>query len=264
MDIVREIVLGLMQGLTEFIPVSSSGHLVIGQHFFDGSSEHLFLEWINIGTLLALLVYFRRRIISIARDIIVNKKFRLARNIFITVLPAGLVGFFAADIIATASFFGSITTVLVALVTVGVLMVLLDRVPKASAVDSGEELPAARALAIGVAQVFALIPGVSRSGSTIIMGRLMGLPATMAAEYSFLAAIPIMCGVTLKLLLSTPDMRYFTDNLEPLLVSNFIAFISGLFAIRFLLGYLSSHSLAVFGWYRIGLAAIVATVLLVQ
>lgn len=264
MDIVREVVLGLMQGLTEFIPVSSSGHLVIGQHFIDGSSEHLFLAWINAGTLLALLVYFRRRIMAILHDIIINKKYRLARNILITALPAGLVGFFAADIIATASFFSSIITVSGALAAIGVVMVILDRLPKASAVESGEELTAFRALAVGVAQVFALIPGVSRSGSTIIAGRLVGLPAEMAAEYSFLAAIPVMCGVTLKLLFNAPDMQYFTDNLEALMVGNIVAFASGLLAIGFLMRYLSSHSLAVFGWYRIGLAAIVVTVLLVQ
>ena len=113
-------------------------------------------------------------------------------------------------------------------------------------------------------QVFALIPGVSRSGSTIIAGRLMGLPSAGAAEYSFLASIPIMCGVTLKLLLGSDDRQYFLDNLEPLLVGNLVAFVSGLIAVGFLMRYLASHSLALFGWYRIGLAAIVALILLVQ
>ena len=108
MDMIEMLVLGILQGLTEFIPVSSSGHLVIGQYFFNGSSERLFLEWINIGTLAALLIYFRKRILSIATDVVVHRRYRLARNILITAVPAGLIGFLSADFIASADFFGSI------------------------------------------------------------------------------------------------------------------------------------------------------------
>lgn len=261
---IEVIILGLLQGLTEFIPVSSSGHLVIGQYFFDGSSDHLFLEWINIGTLLALLVYFRHRISSIAKNIIVNKKYRLARNICITALPAGAIGFFAGDFIAQAGFFGSILTVLCSLVIVGVIMIFLDHIPKASSVPNGEELTISRALFIGLLQVFALIPGVSRSGSTIIAGRLMGLKPSAAAEYSFLASIPIMCGVTLKLLASSDDRQYLFDHLQPLLIGNAVAFVSGIIAVGFLMRYLSNHSLALFGWYRIALAVVVGVVVLLQ
>lgn len=264
MDMIETIVLGLLQGLTEFIPVSSSGHLVVGQYFFSGSSSHYFLAWINIGTLLALMVYFRQRLLSIATDVIVRKKYRLARNILVTALPAGLVGLFAGDFIASTDFFGNITVVLVMLVVVGVVMIVLDRLPKASVVADGEKLTVVRALVIGLVQIFALIPGVSRSGSTIITGRLMGLSAEKAAEYSFLASLPIMGGVALKLLLGSDERAYLMDNFVPLLIGNTVAFVSGLLAVGFLLRYLSTHSLAVFGWYRIGLAAVVALVLLVQ
>lgn len=263
-QILEVIILGLIQGLTEFIPVSSSGHLVIAQYFFDGSSDHLFLEWINIGTLLALLIYFRERIISIARDVLIGKKYRLGRNIIVTALPAGIVGFLAADFIANTTFFGSMVTVLIASVVVGVVMILLERLPKAAEVADGERLSVSKALLIGVVQVLALIPGVSRSGSTIIAGRLMGLPPAAAAEYSFLASIPIMCGVTLKLLLSSDNREYFMAHLGPLLIGNLVAFIFGLIAVGFLMRYLSEHSLAIFGWYRLGLAAIITVVLLVQ
>lgn len=244
--------------------MSSSGHLVIGQYFFDGSSEHLFLEWINIGTFLALLAYFRRRIIDILRDVLVKKNYSLGCNILITALPAGAVGFFASDFIAETDFFNSVATVLATLSIVGAIMVLLERLPKASSVARLEQLTPARALVIGVLQVFALIPGVSRSGSTIIAGRLMGLRPAMAAEYSFLASIPIMAGVMLKLALGSEERQYFMANLEPLVIGNIVAFISGMVAIGFLMRYLGNHSLAVFGWYRIGLAAIVALVILLQ
>ena len=264
MGIVEEIILGLSQGLTEFIPVSSSGHLVLLQSLFFGSSEHLFIEFINIGTVLALLVYFRRRIMGILRDIVVDRNSTLARNLIITSIPAGVIGLLLSDFIESAAFFGSPVVVASTLATVGVIMILLERLPKASSRKNGEALEWWRALAVGAVQVLSLIPGVSRSGSTIIAGRLMGLSAAAAAEYSFLASLPIMLGVTAKLFLQADDRAYFIDHWQMLALSNAVAFVSGLVAIGFLMNYLSRHTLAVFGWYRIGLAAIVALVLLVQ
>ncbi len=262
MNIIEVIILGIVQGLTEFIPVSSSGHLVIAQELLGYESDHLLLEAINIGTFLALLVYFWPRIIKILRDIFVNKKYTLARNILLTSVPAGAIGFIASDFIATAPFFGSLTVVMVTLALVGALMIVLEKLPKRSAVRDGEALTAPRALTIGIAQMVALIPGVSRSGSTIITGRLMGLGAKEAAEYSFLASLPIMAGVTLKVFLENGD--YLAANAGNLIVGNIAAFVSGIAAVHFLLKFLSRHGLAVFGWYRVILAAIIAVWLLVQ
>ena len=264
MSILEAIILGLVQGLTEFIPVSSSGHLVIFQHLFSGASNHLFLEYINIGTMLALLVYYHRRIAGIVRDIFVHKNSQLARNILITAVPAGAIGYFMADFIGSSAFFGSLVTVTVTLAVVGVVMVVLEKLPKASPVEDGSKLSKTRALAIGLVQVIALIPGVSRSGSTIIAGRLSGLGAREAAEYSFLASLPIMVGVTVKLFIDGGSIDYFVANAWALVIGNAIAFISGLLAVGFLIKYLERHGLALFGWYRIGLAAVLAVVLLVQ
>lgn len=260
MDIFQTVILGLIQGLTEFIPVSSSGHLVIAQVFLSGASDHLFLEFINIGTFLALLVYFRKKIIDIFRDIFARRRYRLALNIIITAVPAGAIGFLMSDFIDSSAFFGSLVVVAVTLFTVGVIMVILEKLPKASATKDGESLTKWRALCIGLTQVLALIPGVSRSGSTIIAGRLSGLSPAAAAEYSFLASLPIMLGVTLKTLVS--DKTYLMENLVPLIVGNLAAFVAGMLAVGFLLRYLSGHSLAIFGWYRIGLSAVVVLVLL--
>lgn len=256
------VILGLIQGLTEFIPISSSGHLVIAQTFMSGASDHLFLEFINIGTMLALLVFFRKRIWHIITDVFVNKNFVLARNILLTAIPAGLVGFALAGFIERTPFFTSAVVVVFTLAIVGAVMVVLEKLPKLSPVKNGEKLPWWRALIIGGAQVLALIPGTSRSGSTIIAGRLMGLSPAEAAEYSFLASLPIMMGVTLKVLLTDTD--YLVAHAGTLVVSNLAAFVSGLFAVGFLMRYLSKHSLAVFGWYRIGLAVVLATILLIQ
>ncbi len=262
MTIIESIILGLIQGLTEFIPISSSGHLVIAQYFLSGASDHLFLEWINIGTMLALFVYFRLRIKTIIGDIFVRKKYRLLRNILITSVPAGAVGYLAADAIGRNPFFGSVEVVAVMALVVGIIMIVLERLPKLSAKKDGEALTVPRALAIGVAQMIALIPGTSRSGATIIAGRLSGLSAKEAAEYSFLASLPIMAGVTLKVIVQ--DSAYFMTHVDTLLIGNIAAFVSGLWAVGFLMRYLSTHSLAAFGWYRVGLALVLAVILLVQ
>jgi undecaprenyl-diphosphatase len=264
MNIIETVTLGLTQGLTEFIPISSSGHLVIVQQLFSSASDHTFLEFINIGTLLALLVYFWKRIVAICQDVFVKKNYILARNILITAIPAGGVGFFLSDFIDASPFFGSLVVVTCTLAIVGVIMVVVEKLPKASPVENGEELSPLRAFIIGIVQMFALIPGVSRSGSTIITGRLMGLNSAAAAEYSFLASLPIMIGVTLKVFVKSSDRAYFFDHLPMLALSNLVAFVSGLIAVGFLMRYLAHHSLAVFGWYRIGLAAVLAVVLLVQ
>jgi undecaprenyl-diphosphatase len=264
MNVFETIILGLIQGLTEFIPISSSGHLVIAQQLFGGGSDHLFLEFINIGTVLALIVFFRKRIADIIKDVIVHKNYTLARNIIITAVPAGIVGYLLAGFIESSSFFGSLLTVTITLAVVGAIMIIIDKLPHASSVEDGAKLPASRALIIGLVQMFALVPGVSRSGSTIIAGRLMGLSSAPAAEYSFLASLPIMLGVTLKVFVTSSDRAYFMEHLPMLLLSNTFAFVSGVLAIGFLLKYLARHGLALFGWYRVGLAGILAIYLLLQ
>ena len=264
MSILEAVILGLIQGLTEFIPISSSGHLVLAQTFLSGASDHLFLEWINLGTVLALLIFFRARIWRILTDIFRERDYRLAGNVVVAMLPAGLVGFALADFIEGNPFFGSAWTVVVTLLLVGAVMVVLERLPKASPVSEEAALPPKRALDIGLAQFLALIPGVSRSGSTIITGRLMGLNAAAAAEFSFLVSIPIMLGVLLKLTVKSADRAYFMAHADTLLLANFFALVSGLLAVGFLMRYLSKHGLAVFGWYRIALAMIITVILLVQ
>lgn len=264
MNIFEGVLLGLIQGLTEFIPVSSSGHLVIVQNFLSGASDHLFLEWIDLGTFLALAIYFRHRLAGIFHDIFVRRNYRLARNVLLTAAPAGFIGLIFSRSIEEKPFFGSIVTVVVALAAVGVVMILVDRLPKKPHVKDGDHLSASRALFIGVLQIFAFIPGVSRSGSTIIAGRLMGLDAAKAAEYSFLASLPIIGAVLLKLIVTDSGRQYYLDNALVLTISNLVAFVVGLFAVKFMLDYLSKHGLAAFGWYRIVLAAVVVFVILLQ
>ncbi len=264
MTIFESIVLGVVQGLTEFIPVSSSGHLVILQELLSGASEHLFLESINIGTVLALLIFFRKKLITLIRDTVMHRRYTMLRNILLTSMPVGIAGLFLADYIAANTFFSSLTVVMVMLASVGVLMIVIERLPHLSLQVDGSEMGWRRALVIGIIQVFALIPGVSRSGSTIIAGRLMGLSPAAAAEYSFLASLPIMIAVTLKLFVRSSDRCYLMEHLGVLVVGNIAAFVVGILAIKFLMDYLQHNTLALFGWYRLALAAVIALILLLQ
>lgn len=266
MDIFQSILLGFVQGLTEFIPVSSSGHLELIQQLFGFASEnfHLFLEFINLGTLLALLIYFRKRIWRIIKDIFIEKNYKLALNLLITSIPAGIIGLILSGFIEEQSFFSSLYTVCGAMGIVGLIMVAIDQLPHMSKLKDENELTPARALIIGLLQTFALIPGVSRSGSTIIAGRLVGMDSESSAEYSFLASIPIMAAVCLRMFLSSTGRAYFTANLGPLLLGNLVAFVVGLIALRFLLAYLKKpKSLQSFGKYRIVVACLVIGTMLI-
>lgn len=256
MNILESTVLGLVQGITEFIPVSSSGHLEITQRILGagGRAEdfHFFLELINFGTLFALLFYYRQTIWEILQRVFVKKDYKLALNILITSIPAGIIGLVLSKVIEKMPFFSSLTTIGFAMGFVGLIMIFVNKLPHLSKLKDENELTPGRALAIGLAQTFALIPGVSRSGSTIITGRVMGLDSKSAAKYSFLASLPIMIAVCGKSLLSSSSRAYITSNLGMLLLSNLVAFVSGLIALQIVMKYFKKeNSIPSFGVYRV-------------
>lgn len=256
MNILESTVLGLVQGITEFIPVSSSGHLEITQRILGagGRAEdfHFFLELINFGTLFALLFYYRQTIWEILQRVFMKKDYKLALNILITSIPAGIIGLVLSKVIEKLPFFSSLTTIGFAMGFVGLIMIFVNKLPHLSKLKDENELTPGRALAIGLAQTFALIPGVSRSGSTIITGRVMGLDSKSAAKYSFLASLPIMIAVCGKSLLSSSSRAYITSNLGMLLLSNLVAFVSGLIALQIVMKYFKKEkSIPSFGIYRV-------------
>lgn len=256
----QSVTLGLTQGITEFIPVSSSGHLEVAQQVLGGRTPdfHLFLEFINLGTLLALLIFYRKRIWQILVDIFKNHNIKLALNVIITTIPAVIAGLLLSDLIESNWFFSNMVVIACAMMLIGIAMVAIDRLPKMSKVKDENHLSKPRALIIGLAQCVALIPGTSRSGSTIVAGRLTGLDSKSAADYSFLCSIPIMFGVMAKSLISSSSRAYIAANLPMLALSNLVAFVSGLIAIHFVMKYLrKKNSLRPFGIYRIVLALII-------
>lgn len=256
---IETLILGAVQGLTEFIPVSSSGHLVVlGDVFRDHNNLHLLVQALDFGTVLALIIFFRHRIADLFRQVFVKRDYKLFRNLIITAFPVCLVGLILHKLIEHSDFFTSATVVAIAMGLIGILMIILDKLPHRSSVADGHELTPLRALVIGLAQCCALIPGVSRSGSTIVAGEFMGLNSKAAAEYSFMASLPVMLALVAKLIVG--DHSYLIQAWPIVLLGNIAAFIFGIAAIKFLLNYLSRHGVKAFGYYRVILAAIIVVV----
>lgn len=262
MSIIEALILGALQGLTEFIPISSSGHLVIAEHFLSIAVAPAFDSLVNLGTFLALVWYFRKKLWAIVMHIYREHDIRLVRNIVISAIPVGFAGialkhFFESDAVQNP------WVVSVALIVVGTIMILLEKLPRASDVASEEKLSVKRAAAIGLAQMFALIPGVSRSGSTIVAGRLAGLNYKSAAEYSFLLSLPVMFAVVLMGFVGSDGRQFIQENFAVWAVSNLAAFVCGLVAVGFMLRYLAKGNLKGFGIYRIALAVVVLATLII-
>lgn len=262
MSLLHGILLGALQGFTEFIPVSSSGHLVVAQHFLGLPVSPVFDSLINFGTFLALIIYFRKRLWEIMHQLFVKGDTKLVRNLFISALPVLVAGYFLKNLIEQ-SFIQSAWVVVATLIIVGIIMVILEHLPRAGRLAQYNDLSPKRALSIGLAQMCALIPGVSRSGSSIIAARLAGLSYAKAAEYSFLLSIPVMFAVVAMGFISSEGREFITQHFWLWFVSNLTAFVCGLFAVGFMLRFLSKGNLAIFGWYRIILALVVICVLVV-
>ena len=210
-EIITAIILGIIQGLTEFIPVSSSGHLLLTTELLNLTNSSFSFELaLNLGTLLALIGYFWRDILAIIKMLKKPKTQGLPAKIVVATIPAVIIGALALPLVSTV--LRSPIIAIVALIVVGIIMILSDRLIGNKTVD---ELSLKNALMIGFSQALAFIPGTSRSGITIIAGRLTGLSHKQAARFSFLMAIPIVTLALLKLLLdfNTQDMerRVSTD-----------------------------------------------------
>src|SRR3954453_12111234 len=263
----QALVMGIVQGLTEFLPISSSGHLIIVPFLFGWKDPFItslaFSVMFHIGTLIALLVYFRAdwvRLGPAGFATIRDRSFRddpdrrLAWLLLAATVPAAIIGFLLNDLIETS--FRSIGLVAVTLVIGGVLLWLADHLGARTKGVRDVTFPVA--IGIGFAQALALIPGISRSGISIAAGRAVGLDREAAARFSFLMATPVTLGAGLfearKLLTGEAGV---TMELAPLLVGLVAALVAGLLAIRFMLTYLRTRSLDIFVWYRFALAALV-------
>jgi undecaprenyl-diphosphatase len=243
--------LGLLEGVTEFIPVSSTGHLILASHWLGETDEtaKTFDIFIQLGAILAIVWLYRARLVQAvtdARSDPVSRRFLL--NLLIAFLPAAIVGFLAHDAIKAWLF--TPTVVALALVIGGILILVIERFrPEARVTDVNDVRPGT-ALGVGLAQVLSLIPGTSRSGATIMGGYALGLSRRTATEFSFFLSIPVMFAATLYDLLKSRGALSGADG--PAFAVGFVtAFVSAVVVVRAFLGYVSRHSFAVFAWYRI-------------
>lgn len=248
--------LGLVEGATEFIPVSSTGHLIVVSNWLGLVDERAktFDVFIQLGAILAIVWLYRTRLwrtVRAAGHDRLSRRFVI--NLVVAFLPAAIVGFLIHGWIKARLF--NPTVVAVALVVGGVLILLIERLAPAPKVRDLSEVSPRTALGIGLAQVLSLIPGVSRSGATIMGGYSLGLSRTVATEFSFFLAIPVMFAATLYDLLKSWSLLAPSDF--PLFAVGFIvSFVSALVVVKAFLAYVSGHSFSVFAWYRIGFGAI--------
>ena len=254
------ILLGVLEGLTEFIPVSSTGHLLLVGHFLGfNSAGNTFEVVIQIGAVLALVVlYFSRlwgAIVTAPSD---PESRQFIASIVIAAIPAVLLGVLMHDFIKTV-LFETPMLIAVMLVIGGVILLFVDRLELTEIHSNSMHLPMKTALGIGLFQCLSLIPGTSRSGSTIVGALLLGVSKRAAAEFSFFLSIPMMFGVFGYDLLKNRSVLDFTA-LSEIALGLFAAFITALMVVSWVLTYISLHGYALFGWWRIviGLAAIVA------
>jgi undecaprenyl-diphosphatase len=256
MSIFEALILGLVQGLTEFIPVSSSGHLLLAQEVFGSDTSSLAFDVVlHVGTLAALLIYFHKYLFELAKNIFnKSKEGALARLIVLATIPAAFAGLLFADFIDEK--LRSPMVVVVTLSSVGIIMLLVE---KYAVNKKSKDVSTKQGLSVGLAQMLALIPGVSRSGITITTGMFVGMGRVQAARFSFLLAIPIIAGSAFGVLLKDGDSLTIDGAL---VVGLLASFVSGIIAIKFLLKVIGHYGLKPFAYYRILLALIVLAFLL--
>ncbi|MFM0360384.1 undecaprenyl-diphosphate phosphatase [Paraburkholderia sediminicola] len=261
----KALILGVVEGLTEFLPVSSTGHLIVAGSLLNFTDEHAktFDVVIQLGAILAVCWEFRRRIGSVVVGLPSRPDARrFALNVIIATIPAIVLGLLFEKAIKAALF--SPVPVAFALVAGGVVILWAEarqraRGDVAARVQSVDDLSPLDALKVGLAQCFALIPGMSRSGSTIIGGMLFGLERRVATEFSFFLAIPIIFGATAYELYK--DWHLLSaDALGSFALGFVAAFISAFACVRWLLRYIAAHDFTVFAWYRIGFGLLILLV----
>lgn len=276
MTIFQAVILGLIQGLTEFLPVSSSGHLVLVPYIFNWPAHDVSFDVaLHFGTALAVLLFFYKdwlTMLSSLKDDLMENKLKADNllnkdvvrpdtyqllTILIVSLPVGVVGILFENIIE--DLFRNPASVALMLIVVSFVMLLADWFYKKSSLKHKSQINFSDALIISLSQILALIPGTSRSGITISTGLFKGITREAVARFSFLLATPIILGATL---IKLPDLLSGAENTLSILIGILVSFISGLFAINFLLKYLKQKDLTLFVIYRVILGIIILVIVL--
>jgi len=249
MSTVQAIIIAIIEGLTEFLPVSSTGHMIIASSLMGIGSDtftKLFEIAIQLGAILSVVVLYWKKFFDFS-------KWQFYVKLIVAVIPALLLGKLFSDKID--ELLESPTTVAVSLFVGGIILLFVDKLYKQPIIQEEKEVTYAKAFIIGIWQCIAMIPGVSRSAASIIGGMQQKLTRNLAAEFSFFLAVPTMAAATGYKLLKTytehPEILKNKQNLITLGIGNVVAFIVALLAIKFFIGFLQKHGFKLFGWYRI-------------
>ncbi len=254
--VLKAVILGIVEGLSEFLPISSTGHLIIAGDLlgFTGERAKTFEIFIQLGAVLGVVWFYRRKLLGIVAGLNQPSMQRFALNILIAFMPAAVAGLLFHKTIKEHLF--NPVSVAAALIIGGIVILLIERVPRQPHVTSLEDLRPMDAFKVGIAQMLALFPGVSRSGATIMGGLLTGLSRTTATEFSFFLAMPTMFAATLYELYKSRELLQAEDSL--IFAVGFVsAFLTALLVVKLFLAYVGRHDFTVFAYYRIVFGALV-------
>lgn len=269
LEILKAALLGIIEGITEWLPISSTGHMILAEEFIKMNVSPAFMEMfrvvIQLGAILAVVVLYFHKLNPLSpkkTKLQKSETWSLWAKVIVACLPAAVIGILFDDKID--ELFYNYVTVAVTLILYGILFIVVENRNrnKKPRIQSLPDLTYQTALMIGLFQVLSLIPGTSRSGATILGAILIGTSRTVAAEFTFFLAIPVMFGASLLKMVKF-GFVYTGMEIAVLVTGMIVAFIVSILAIKFLMGYIKKHDFKAFGYYRIGLGALVLLYFLV-
>lgn len=276
-DLLRSVVYGVIEGITEWLPISSTGHMILAEQVlkfsFDEEFMSMFRVVIQLGAILAVVVLYFKKLWPFCADNGRDSGFskhlrwpvvRLWCKIIVACLPAAVLGFLLDDWL-DAHLYNSVV-VAIMLIVYGVAFILIERRPRVPSTTKLSQITYKQAILVGAWQVLAMIPGTSRSGATIVGGLLCGMSRPCASQFTFFLAIPVMAGASgLKVVKYILGGSSFTmAEVLALVVGCVVAFLVSMAAIRFLMNYVKKHTFTAFGWYRIALGVVVLGIWIAQ
>lgn len=262
LEILKSIILGIVQGITEWLPISSTGHMILVDEFLVLNQSVEFKEMyfvvIQLASVLAVILLYFKRLNPFMQPNEKAKKdtWNIWLKVIVGIIPVGIIGLLFEDIIN--DYFYNWQTVAVALIVYGIAFIAIERRNKTRKmpIETWDDFAPKNAFQVGLFQVLSLIPGTSRSGSTIMGGILMGTARPVAAEFSFFMSIPVMFGASLLKLIGF-GFSFTAEEFIVLLAGSITSFIVSVFAIKFLMSYIQNNDFSSFGWYRIVVGALV-------
>ena len=276
-DLIRSAIYGVIEGITEWLPISSTGHMILAEQVlkfsFDEEFMSMFRVVIQLGAILAVVVLYFKKLWPFCADNGRDSGFskhlrwpvvRLWCKIIVSCLPAAVLGFLLDDWLDSHLYNSVVVAIM--LIVYGIAFILIERRPRVPSTTKLSRITYKQALIVGAWQVLAMIPGTSRSGSTIVGGLLCGMSRPCASQFTFFLAIPVMAGASgLKVVKYIAGGSSFTmAEVLALIVGCLVAFLVSMAAIRFLMNYVKKHTFTAFGWYRIALGIVVLVIWVLQ